>query len=364
MCYSPVIRPQRRITHYCRQCLCLLLLSSPLQASELPEGFADMSSDVQAVILEYMFFPEQANRVWGQDLLMPSAHTLVKYLDDFHTQVIVDFGLGKIRVENRGSQDPQAAIRHAIQAILLTPADPTAVDLYTAADFGLTGKPFLAGKVLDNNGQSIEYLWRAQQYANWLVANRLQATRGGYDVSMDMVSNYLAISARDYQQEVGQASSRYRLPPALILAIIETESSFNPFAISPAPAYGLMQVMSATAGRDVYERIYQKSGRPGATDLMNPNINIDIGSGYLAILRDVYLGGVQGELRQEYCVIAAYNGGAGNLLKTFHTDRQKAVARINAMSPQQVYQTIVNSHPKAETRQYLQKVTRARASYE
>ncbi|MCY0967173.1 murein transglycosylase domain-containing protein [Parathalassolituus penaei] len=337
---------------------------TPAQSGELPDGFADMSSDVQAVILEYMFFPEQANKVWGQDLLLPSPHTLVKYLDDFHTQVIVDFGLGKIHVENRGSQDPQSAIRHAIKAVLLTPADPTAVDLYTAAEFGLTGKPFLAGKVLDNTGKSIEFPWRAEQYADWLVANKLQRTSNGFIVSLDMVSNYLLLSASEYKDSVARASYRYSLPPSLILAIIETESSFNPFAISPAPAYGLMQVMIASAGKDVYERIYQTHTRPTATDLMNPHTNIDIGSGYLAILRDVYLGNIQGEERQDYCIIAAYNGGAGNLLRTFHSDRNKAIARINAMSPTEVYRTIVTSHPKAETRQYLQKVTKARSRYE
>ena len=352
---------------YRRAVLCLaatLCSLTPVQSGELPDGFADMSSDVQAVILEYMFFPEQANKVWGNDLLLPSPHTLVKYLDDFHTQVIVDFGLGRIHVENRGSQDPASAIRHAIKAVLLTPADPTAVDLYTAAEFGLTGKPFLAGKVLDNSGQSIEYPWRAEQFADWLVQNRLQRTRDGYQVSLQMVKNYLQLSAREYQDSVSRASYRYSLPPSLILAIIETESSFNPFAISPAPAYGLMQVMIASAGKDVYERVYQIPGRPSATDLMNPHTNIDIGSGYLAILRDVYLGNIQGQERQDYCIIAAYNGGAGNLLKTFHSDRNQAVARINAMSPSEVYRTIVSRHPKAETRQYLQKVTSARSRYE
>ena len=97
--------------------------------------------------------------------------------------------------------------------------------------------------------------------------------------------------------------------------------------------------------------------------LLNPDNNIDIGTAYLSILRDNYLKGVRGALKQEYCIIAAYNGGTGNLLKTFHSDRKLAVQRINAMSAQEVFQAIVKSHPKAESRNYLKKVTKAKARY-
>nr|MDC2856044.1 transglycosylase SLT domain-containing protein [Ningiella sp. W23] len=41
---------------------------------------------------------------------------------------------------------------------------------------------------------------------------------------------------------------------------METESSFNPHAVSSSNAYGLMQVIPATAGRDVYQKIKKYPG--------------------------------------------------------------------------------------------------------
>ena len=350
--------------------LIVLLLGSSISLSiannnpRLPDNFAELSGDVQSVILEFMFFPEQANQLWGNDLQTSSVYSLVKYLDDYHTQVRIDFERGRIHVETRASDDPLQAIKHAIEATLLTPADPNAVDLFTAADFGLTGKPFLAGKVADHEGKSIEYPWRAQRYANYLVNNKLQRSGDRYWVDFAMVQQFKRISARQYSDQVHQAANKYKVPPALILAVIETESSFNPFAVSPVGAFGLMQVMRNTAGRDVYEKIYQKAGKPDRDELFRPASNIDIGTAYLSILRDRYLRGVQGDTRRLYCVIASYNGGAGNLFKTFHRDRKKALERINAMSAEQVYRTIISSHPSQESRNYLKKVHAAKLRYE
>lgn len=345
--------------------LILLTLSglTPVHA-HLPENFAELSDDVQAVILEYAFFSEKATQVWGQDFSASSVYQLVKYLDDYHTRVNIDFARGTIRVESERSKTPLAALQHAIVATLLTPANPDAVDLYTAADMGLTGKPFLAGLVLDQERQSIGSQWRAERYARYLTEHRLQRRGARYWVDIPMIRGYRQRSAEQYRPLVQQASERYGVAPALILAVMETESSFNPFAVSPAGAYGLMQVMRGTAGRDVFEKIYRRSDQPDRRYLLDPARNIDAGTAYLSILRDQYLREVRDPRAREYCIIAAYNGGTGNLLKAFHKDRRTAMARINALSADEVYRRIVADHPKAESRHYLQKVTRFKKQYE
>ena len=66
------------------------------------------------------------------------------------------------------------------------------------------------------------------------------------------------------------AARRYNLEPELIYAIIETESSFNPYAVSHANAYGLMQVVASTAGRDVFERVRKIPGQPTSQQLFDP----------------------------------------------------------------------------------------------
>ncbi|MFG1488015.1 transglycosylase SLT domain-containing protein, partial [Oceanospirillum sp. HFRX-1_2] len=132
--------------------------------------------------------------------------------------------------------------------------------------------------------------------------------------------------------------------------IMETESHFNPYATSHIPAYGLMQVVPSTAGRDVFQRIKKRNDQPTRSYLFNPTNNIDTGTAYLSILDDIYLKDVKHPLAREYCVISAYNGGAGNVLRTFSRDRKHAVKVINSLTPQQVYVKLNRSHPSVESR--------------
>ncbi|ASP39317.1 lytic murein transglycosylase [Bacterioplanes sanyensis] len=344
-------------------CIGMLLIGSCLRAAELPENFEQLDEDVQAVILEYLFFSEQADQVWGEDFAASDRYRMVKYLDNYHTRVMIDFAAGRIRIEQRGGEQPVQALRQAIVATLLTPADPNQVDLYTATDMGLTGKPFLAGRVTDYDGKDILFPWRANRFADELMQRALKRGQGRYWVDIPMVSNYLHAGARQYWPLVQAAAQKYQVSSALMLAIMETESSFNPMAVSPVRAYGLMQIMRKTAGRDVFERVYRRSGMPSRRYLFNPANNIDVGAAYLSILRDIYLKDIRGWRKRQYSMIASYNGGAGNLFKTFASSRKRAIARINAMSDQQVYNTIVRHHPAAETRRYLQKVTQKQQKY-
>lgn len=51
---------------------------------------------------------------------------------------------------------------------------------------------------------------------------------------------------------VRQASRKYGVDESLITAIMQTESSFNPYAVSRSDALGLMQVVQHSAGKDVF----------------------------------------------------------------------------------------------------------------
>ena len=71
-----------------------------------------------------------------------------------------------------------------------------------------------------------------------------------------------------------KAANRYRLDPALIKAVIHTESSFNHTAVSNKNAYGLMQILYPTTAN--YLGIYKKS------ELFDPEVNIEAGTRYLS----------------------------------------------------------------------------------
>ena len=93
-----------------------------------------------------------------------------------------------------------------------------------------------------------------------------------------------------------------------------------------------MQVIPATAGRDVYVRVKGKNGQPTREDLFNPAYNIDVGTAYLHLLQTVYLADIQDPQSRRYAVISAYNGGAGGC-STPSSNRKAAPDMINRLSP-------------------------------
>ena len=183
-----------------------------------------------------------------------------------------------------------------------------------------------------------------------------------YSVTIQLVPNHLDKRAHKYLGMVRKASEKYGVDESLILAIMQTESSFNPYAVSGSDALGLMQVVQHTAGKDVFVQ-KGKWGTPSRSYLFDPENNIDTGTAYLAILQNNYLGGIQNPTSRRYAVITAYNGGAGSVLRVFSSDRNRAVSIINQLTPGDVYETLTNKHPSGESRRYLYKVNNAQKSY-
>ena len=124
-----------------------------------------------------------------------------------------------------------------------------------------------------------------------------------------------------------------------------------------------MQIIPSTAGKDVYSRVKGLKGQPAADVLFDVEANIDIGAAYLHLLDDVYLKRVADPQSREYATISAYNGGAGNVFKTFGSNREKAIASMNAQSPSLVHDRLVSEHPREETQRYLRKVLAYRKNY-
>ena len=93
-----------------------------------------------------------------------------------------------------------------------------------------------------------------------------------------------------WDHHIRGAAEKYKLPEALIKAVIAVESNNNPQALSDKGAMGLMQLMPATA-RELY-----------VADAWDPGQNIEGGSRYLRLLANQYSGDLVKTL-------AAYNAG-------------------------------------------------------
>jgi membrane-bound lytic murein transglycosylase C len=309
---------------------------------------------------------------WGEkETKEPTPKTYVKYTQNYKARAWVDFDQGIVTVETVDSQEPASSLREAIVTVLLTPNDPRGVDLYSDKSVVLGETPFLYNEVLDRDGKPIRWEWRANRFADFLVSENMRSRkitaeghrRTVHYVTIPMVKDHLLVRGRKFKPHVLDCASIYKVSPNLIYAIMKTESDFNPFAVSHVPAYGLMQIVPATAGQDVSGFLDDNQGIPTRDFLFVPGNNIRYGAAYLHILNYKYLAGITDPVSREYCVIAAYNGGAGSVLRTFSKNRDKAAEKINRMHPGDVYKTLVADLPARETRRYLQKVVAAKKEF-
>jgi len=124
----------------------------------------------------------------------------------------------------------------------------------------------------------------------------------------------------EYDAHIEEACALYRIPPALVRAVMATESNFNFRAVSPKGAMGLMQLMPGTA-----EEMF-------VNDAFDPRQNIHGGVRYLRLLANRF----DGDMVR---IIAAYNAGP------------EAVKRADGI-PQ-----------IAETQEYVKRVLRLYFSY-
>jgi len=107
-----------------------------------------------------------------------------------------------------------------------------------------------------------------------------------------------ALPSTDSRIEAGirSAAKKYNLSVDLIRSVIRAESNFQPDAVSPAGAHGLMQLMPATA-REL-----------GVEDPFDIEQNIDGGAQYLRQMLDMFGGNLQKAL-------SAYNAGPGTVMR-------------------------------------------------
>lgn len=313
-------------------------------------------------------FAHNIQSLWGlHEVLIAGPKDYVKYSDKHKTRSHINFDAGIIIIETIARNNPSAHLYKAIISTLLMGNNPGSINLYSdSEDIPVSKEPFLYRQVLDNHGNPIRWQWRAANFATYLLHTRLQTRNSKlheiWSVTIQLVPNHVDERAHKYLGIVNKASRQYGVDQSLILAIIQTESSFNPYAVSHANALGLMQIIQHSAGRDVF-KMKGKWGQPSRSYLLDPENNIDIGTAYLALLQNSYLGDIINPISRLYAVITAYNSGVSSVLRIFSHDQNRAVQIINSMQPNAVYKALYNHHPSVESRHYLYKVKNLQKNY-
>jgi len=144
-----------------------------------------------------------------------------------------------------------------------------------------------------------------------------------------------------FETIVSDAAEEYDLPPSLIYAIIYTESKFDPYAVSTADAYGLMQITE-----DTYRWVCQRTGQDFymVESLYDPFTNISCGAALICLLYERF--------ENTETMLAAYNAGQGKVSEWLQ-------------NPTYSQDGVTLSHiPYEETEDYVRRVINTQAIYQ
>jgi len=334
--------------------------------------FEEYRQRVRRAFSEYR---KKAAAVWGQEqAAVPSRKEWVTYRRKMRERRRADFEEGRASYQvalEPGQEEVSKAARSRLtdsivdsitqgsdqRSIERIAADPTKVEP--------SGRPLLKGLFETSSGKTVTRA-NAKKFAREKVQNRLKKSEiEGEDgkkrvvasVEIPMIPDHLRKRAERYEDIIKKQAKQRSLNPQLVFAIIETESYFNPQARSPAPAFGLMQLVPVSGGQEAYKIVHGKNKQPSEELLFQPEENVTLGSAYFHRLYYTYMEGIRDDRSRLWCAVASYNTGPGNLYDTFSDKSMSAaISRVNSLTPQEVFKHLVDSLPYEETRNYVKKV--------
>ncbi len=352
------------------------------QKKGLSDLLAEYEKYVKAEQEAYAAFKKQVEKEWGKGNAVESTDKdWVEYSDDHKSRTVVDFEKGEAKIEiivgGNEVQDTGELKRKLEEEVTrLMENRGTSKDYDTEYEKRrqLSEEPVLAGQVETPEGGKIskENLPEAVKEIVEKGEPKIEKVKGedGEErevvvFSLPLAPDHIRVRAKRYETEVENFCRKYSFDPALVYAVIHTESYFNPKAKSYVPAYGLMQIVPHYAGKDAYRYVYGKDKRPTANYLYEPHNNVELGTAYLHLLYTRSFQQVKDSKSRMLCVIAAYNTGAGNVSRAFtgNTRLSNAISKINSYSYEDLYAYLSKRLPAQETRDYIRKVTERMQQY-
>ncbi|EXJ14490.1 lytic transglycosylase domain-containing protein [Imhoffiella purpurea] len=181
-----------------------------------------------------------------------------------------------------------------VGAAVALPPGLAAADVFKYVDG--SGNVYFTDTPLKGNRYKLEWHREAKKLVRESKRKYANLSRGGYSRGKAYTSKSMQKRRKNVEHLVQANARRYRLPPALLHAVIRAESAYNSSAVSSAGAQGIMQLMPATAARY------------GVSDSFDPVENIRGGAAYLRYLLDLFDHDLQ-------LAVAGYNAGEGAVMK-------------------------------------------------
>ena len=308
-------------------------------------------------------FKDEVEKKWDE-FKFSGKKTYVNYDDDLNARGSIDFENGVVEVEVIVDADPEQTPSQEKEAgEELLKKKITQMVKKQADD----NEPLLKDQLTDKEGKEVTDK-NADSFADETVKEKqvkeekFTAKDGKerikYTVKVKMQSDHVKTRAERFKEDVLTQSKRFNIDPAIAMAIMQTESSFNPEARSHIPAFGLMQLVPKSGARDAYNHVYRQDKLVSGKYLYVPANNIELGCAYISKIRHSYFKNIENDKSAYYCTISAYNTGPGNVAKaiTGTTKLRPTTQKVNTMEPDQVYKTLRTDLPYEETRKYLDKV--------
>lgn len=330
---------------------------------------------------EHEAFRRKVMKEWGDKEMVESTRKeWVEYSDDQRRRSIVDFENGKVTVEviadpDEDEADIDSSLEKAVEDLLSSKGKTIEYESEYIPQKDVTQTPIMDEQIdMDKYGAKPDEKASKEEIAEQIVKEEKKERRDVdtdngrktiVSIHLDLVEDHIPKRAERFKGMIRKHSGRFSVNEPLIYALIEQESYFNPMAKSSANAYGLMQIVPKSGGRDAYMHIYKKDVIPTPEYLYDPDNNIELGVGYLQKQMTVYFKGVNDPVCRMLCAIAAYNTGQGNVYYSLTGKRAMdgAVRKINTMNYDQLYAYLKVNLPYAETRDYIQKVTSRMQKY-
>jgi len=195
--------------------------------------------------------------------------------------------------------------------------------------------------------------------------------RTKYSVSLDMVPNSIQKRAENYVSLIETYSEKNNLNPVLVMALIHTESAFNPKAFSRRPdgtpmACGLMQIIPSQAGRDAHKALFGTDKIVESEYLFDPENNLRMGTWYMKWLSKWWSNyenkkfkRTSSTVKNEYFTISSYNQGMGTILNKAY----KSHDLLNKSDSETYTILTTEKNIPKEGRDYLERVTKRKELY-
>jgi len=263
------------------------------------EAFQNYKQSVTAQYADYERREKQAFEQYKKEIEQkweefksPEPKTFVEYGEDLNSRQSIDFEKGEVTIEiivEEEDPEPGAPVQSAEQK------NEKVKDTLTKELVGLIkkkaddNKSILKNQLETKSGKEVDENNAKKEVVNIVKDKKIDKKpykskdgkkRVKYTVKVPLKTNHLDERAKRFENEILKQAKRWKLDPAIVFALMEAESSFNPKARSHIPAFGLMQLVPKSGARDAYKHVYKVDKLVTGDYLYKPVNNIELGCAY------------------------------------------------------------------------------------